>query len=74
MPEFVRPKNVLHNFESIVNARTPLEENPITNDLMQERWTEFGPSTVGLGWRESVGREHLYGVQYEYLIETSVAI
>ena len=40
-----KTKNVVHEFESIENTRSPLGDNPITNDLMQEVWDEFGPST-----------------------------
>lgn len=40
-----KTQNVMHEFESIENVRTPLDDKPITNELMQEVWDEFGPDT-----------------------------
>ena len=37
-----KTKNVIHDFESIENRRTPLQDKPITNELEQKVWDKFG--------------------------------
>ena len=44
-PKVPKTRNIAHDFDSIQNVRSPLDEKPITNELMQQVWDTFGPST-----------------------------